>query len=456
MKRLIAYLLVFSTLFVSQAPPILAGSRTNSISLPLMQDVRSAVRQAEARFDSGNVSGAADLARRILEKYPDNAEAQALLEKCIATEKAEYDEAVASLDAARLVDFKQKYPSSSYADDVSRRIEDLPYWLAAKDVDTVDGYQKYLAESSHLLYKLEAEDAIKELSVKQAYDAAVAKNTIQAYRAYMEDFPDSKYEKDASNKVARLMADKFNSRSSYADKAAALAYAQNEMTRDYVNNKFNKATEKKPATTSSRQTNPVTYSADNTAGYSTETSNNNRSRISSNISREVEVCFGLQTFIDFSELGQLYPSYIWGLGVEMRIGATNRMFNLVLGAKLGRASYHYSYLEEEYYGTERWEYHLVDIEDSGKTTNVFIPVVLNWNFLSGDHACWYLGAGYQFGCPIERNDRLGQQSHAFIIQNGIGLRHFDIRMYYIGYQTSLFVDPRAYKPFLGFSMTYYF
>ena len=68
---------------------ITARALTEPSIVALMQDVKSAVRQAQARYDSGNVSGAADLARKILAKYPDNPDAKAILEQCIATEREE-------------------------------------------------------------------------------------------------------------------------------------------------------------------------------------------------------------------------------------------------------------------------------------------------------------------------------------------------------------------------------
>ena len=45
------------------------------------QDISSALRQAEARFTSGNETGAIELVTKVLQKYPDNQEAKALLEK---------------------------------------------------------------------------------------------------------------------------------------------------------------------------------------------------------------------------------------------------------------------------------------------------------------------------------------------------------------------------------------
>lgn len=424
--------------------------------LALMQDVKSAIRQAQARYDSGNVTGAADLARKILAKYPDNADAKAILDQCVATEREEYEKAVGSMSVAELTNFQKKYPESEYGIDVSKRIADLPFWLDAKDKNTLDSYKQYLSESIHQMYKRDADDAIAELTVKQAYDAAVAANTIKAFEQFRSKYPDSVYDKQASNKIARLMADKFNSKSTYADKNNALAYAKNEMTRDYVNNKYNKATEKKYSSSSSSTSSGYGSSSRTTSSSSSSlnTSANNSYSYNSTIKRESIVNLGIQGFFELGNV--LSPSYSGGLGVEMRIGAISKPLNLLIGAKIGWASYRYSYYEKQYYGDRSWEYNSNYINVSEKTTNVFIPAILNWNFVKSDWACWYLGAGYQFGIPIAGNTYIGQLSHAFLLQSGVGFRHFDIRMYYINYFKSLFSDPEAKKPVIGFSMTYYF
>lgn len=423
--------------------------------LALMQDVKSAIRQAQARYDSGNVTGAADLARKILAKYPDNADAKAILEQCIATEREEYEKAVGSMSVAELTNFQKKYPNSEYGIDVSKRIADLPFWLDAKGNNTLDSYRQYLTESIHQMYKRDADEAIKELTIKQAYDSAVAANTIKAFEQFRSKYPDSVYDKQASNKIARLMADKFNSKSTYSDKNNALAYAKNEMTRDYVSNKYNKATEKKYSSSSST-TSGYGSSSRTTSSSSRSLNNgvNNSYSYNNTIKRESIVNFGIQGFFEFANV--LSPSYSGGFGVEMRIGAISKPLNLLIGAKVGWASYRYSYYETQYYGYGSWGYNSNRINVSERTTNVFIPAILNWNFLKSDWACWYLGVGYQFGIPIDGNNYIGQLSHAFLIQNGVGFRHFDIRMYYINYFKSLFRDPEAKKPVFGFSMTYFF
>lgn len=455
MKRFLSvFLLVASSLSglsIVSAEPVSGPS-----IVALMQDVKSAIRQAQARYDSGNVTGAADLARKILVKYPDNADAKAILERCIATEREEYEKAVGSMSVTELTNFQKKYPDSEYGIDVSKRIADLPFWLDAKGKNTLDSYKQYLTESIHQMYKRDADEAISELTIKQAFDAAVASNTIKAFEQFRSKYPDSVYDKQASNKIARLMADKFNSKSTYADKNNALAYAKNEMTRDYVNNKYNKATEKKYSSSSSSTSSGYRSSSRTTSSSSSSlnTSANNSYNYNSTIKRESIVNLGIQGFFELGNV--LSPSYSGGLGVEMRIGAISKPLNLLIGAKIGWASYRYSYYEKQYYGDRSWEYNSNYINVSEKTTNVFIPAILNWNVVKSDWACWYLGAGYQFGIPIAGNTYIGQLSHAFLLQSGVGFRHFDIRMYYINYFKSLFSDPEAKKPVIGFSMTYYF
>lgn len=410
MKRLFAFFLVFATLFTYQIPAVFAGSRNSLAALPLLQDIKSAVRQAEARFESGNVTGAAELARRILEKYPNNADAQALLDKCIATEKAEYEEAIASLDATKLADFKQKYPSSSYNDDVSHRIDDLPLWLTANDANTIEWYKKYLAESTYLVYKQEAEDAIKELSVKQAYDAAVAKNTIQAYRDFMDEYPDSKYEKDASNKIARLLADKFNAKSSYADKAAALAYAQNEMTRDYVNNKYNKATSTKGSTTTYSSSAPSTT---NTTSSSTDYRTSHRAASSERYAQtDPSIAFGIEASGEY-----FYGTYLYGIGPCIRFGRSDGLLFATAAIKYARGGFHESYTD---YSSDyrSWEY--VDIDFQGDFISV--PLAANLNLFG-----FYFGGGIVYNHSLNANSPITNIS-SLLLQMGIIKRHWDIKL----------------------------
>lgn len=178
----------------------------------------------------------------ILAKYPANTDAKAILDKCVAMERKDYTDAVASQSVASLDAFMKKYPDSAFREDVADRIDDLPLWLKAKGQNTIDSYKWYLAESEHRIYKQEADDAIADLSTSQAYFNSLRVNTIDALKQFRKDYPSSSYDKRASSKIARLMADKFTSESSYADKRMAMEYAADDETIRYVSDKYATAT----------------------------------------------------------------------------------------------------------------------------------------------------------------------------------------------------------------------
>lgn len=168
----------------------------------------------------------------ILAKYPANTDAKAILDKCVAMERKDYTDAVASQSVATLDAFMKKYPDSAFREDVADRIDDLPLRLKAKGQNTIDSYKRYLAESEHRIYKQEADDAIADLSTSQAYFNALRVNTIDALKRFRKDYPASSYDKRASSKIARLMA----------DKRMAVEYAADDETIRYVSDKYATAT----------------------------------------------------------------------------------------------------------------------------------------------------------------------------------------------------------------------
>ena len=95
------------------------------------------------------------------------------------------------------------------------------------------------------------------------------------------------------------------------------------------------------------------------------------------------------------------------------------------------------------------------ISDSIKTVDDVEEIIIG-DISVNEEIAERLDEIYQLGIPIDGKNYIGQLSHAFHVQSGVGFRHFDIRMYYINYFKSLFRDPEAKKPVFGFSMTYYF
>ena len=339
--------------------------------------------------------------------------------------------------------FLQKYPASSYKSDIERYIDDVPLWNIARKENSVDSYNKYLLASSHLLFKQDADDAIQEITVKQAFDAAVATNTIKGYENFRSSYPDSKYDKDASNKIARLLADKFTSKSTYADKNNALAYAKNEMTRDYVNNKFNKATATSSRTYSSTTTSSSSRSSNNTSYLGTSSSQPSLNSGNS----EKSIRFGLSMLVDFGMYsnysGDLwYDSYPYSLGLAalVRFGDQRKPINFIMGIKAIMSNANTKYTS--------WEsYHSYDYTDKSRINEIVLPFELNWNFLSSDFIGMYLGIGYQLGTT---------SSQAFKFSFGVPWTHGDWNVYYIKYIKGPFYGEDVFSPFVGMSYTYYF
>lgn len=408
--------------------PVPCHARVSGSEIVLIQDVGSAIRQAEARYNSGNVTGAADLARKILAKYPANTDAKAILDKCVATERKDYTDAVASQSVASLDAFMKKYPDSAFREDVADRIDDLPLWLKAKGQNTIDSYKRYLAESGHRIYKQEADDAIADLSTSQAYFNALRVNTIDALKQFRKDYPASSYDKRASGKIARLMADKFTSESSYADKRMAMEYAADDETIRYVSDKYATATRNNEAYS------PV---------YRPNTSRNTSSGLYSGNYKKTKgnaICVGLNVLWEYGvgcESGDDYGGFPFsiGFGGLIRFGRPQSSLNLITGVKalMSYVKIQHGYLSEN------------TTKEAAK--EVSIPLELNWNFFTADEGGIYLGIGYQYGF---------QGSEAMKISIGTNYLKSDFNLYYIHYTKGPFSGYDKISPYLGMSYTYYF
>ena len=88
------------------------------------QDVSSALRQAQARFESGNETGGIELVNKVLAKYPDNKEAKDLLAKFNQVIKdreidADWKTAQEKNTFESYQAFRSKHPESKYDDTAS-------------------------------------------------------------------------------------------------------------------------------------------------------------------------------------------------------------------------------------------------------------------------------------------------------------------------------------------------
>lgn len=383
------------------------------------QDVSSALRQAQARFESGNETGGIELVNKVLAKYPDNKEAKDLFEKFNKIIKDR------EIDAA---------------------------WKVAKETNTFEGYQ-----------------------------------------AFRSKYPSSKYDDDASDIMAKKLADRFNANSTYADRSKAESYAKKEMTRDYIKNKWNNLTASKQNTSTSSSTSERSSSSSsassktsnsynssssysNNQRYNTTSSNRYPSESSSSTSYERPKFFrvGINGYIEGLE------SFSTGIGLQFRIGRLSSPINFVSGIR-----YHHTYCKElvSYLNINDDYDHIDDYIQSGMAyykqniNQAVIPLVLNWNFIADDELCGFFAFGYEHGFLISKKDSykatydefnmnhylmsedypshtlLAYPTRNLVIKGGMGAQHWDWSIY-----GKVFLNNTQHSETasLGFEFTYYF
>jgi hypothetical protein len=77
-------------------------------------------------------------------------------------------------------------------------------WRNAKYYNTINKYKDFISEYPESDYISEAENRIKELVEIQAWEKAKSLNIIYGYENYLTTFPNSKYVFDAKNKIIKL------------------------------------------------------------------------------------------------------------------------------------------------------------------------------------------------------------------------------------------------------------
>lgn len=426
-----------------------ASELSSELAMSAPQNVESAIRQAQARYDSGNIYGAWTLAEKIADKYPDNQEVRNLITACISREAADYNSAVESLSVDMLKNYLNTYQYKARAADVNERIMDLPLWNEARTTNTIAAYNDYLASSDNKKYADAARAAIGSLQLEQDWKIAKGSNTFEAYDIFRKAHPLSKYDSEASNNMAKRLADKFTKNSKDEDKIRALGYATNEMTRDYVKNKFNSSRPKTTSSYSSSSSSSSRYSSSSGSSSSYGSYGNYGSHSSSlygNSQQSSEKGFNIGASI----LGEWDCSrgFNCGIGLTWRLWRYNSMFNAMIGLR-----YMYSVNTRSEYSTDYYDYHSYLVKDFANQLSV--PITVNWNILRGDTWGMYIGMGYEYGKTFSSNNAL-DQTNSLLIKWGVGGRHWDWSMYFKkSYPTTLFLD-KSNVGFLGMDLTYYF
>ncbi len=136
------------------------------------QDIATALRQAQARFDSGNETGGIELVNKVLAKYPDSKEAKDLLakfNKVIKDREIEADWKIATTTNTfeSYEQFRSKHPGSIHDDTASDN-------MAKRLADKFTQYSSYTDRTRAEAY---AKKAMTKDYIANKWKAAMAKKT---------------------------------------------------------------------------------------------------------------------------------------------------------------------------------------------------------------------------------------------------------------------------------------
>ena len=394
------------------------------------QDISSALRQAQARFDSGNETGGIELVNKVLAKYPENKEAQALLAK-----------------------FNQVIKDREIDAD----------WKTAQTQNTFESYQQFRTKHPGSKY----DDIASDNMAKKLADKFNV-NSTYADRTKAESYAKKSMTKDyIANKWKAAMAKKTTSTSS--SYSSSSSYGSSSTSSSTSTRSYNSSS----STGSSRYGSSYgsSYSSSSLSSYSGRSYNSyntipNKSKFAIGIEGSVEGLKSVST----------------GWGLSMRIGAFNSLFNMTIGAKYQYTSYQQlvSYSYDEYYNGWDWDY-IYSYADYRRKVNQFVfPFILNCNVAKKDNYAFYLGLGYEFGVissdqyqfdysfgdyPFNESDyyryadddilQLAIPSRSIVLQMGFAGRHWDWKMYYKAHTNNSY-NFKTEAGAIGTAFIYYF
>mgnify|MGYP004656555433 FL=1 len=239
------------------------------------QDISSALRQAQARFESGNETGGIELVNKVLAKYPDNKEAKDLLAKFNQVIKDR------EIDAA---------------------------WKIAQEKNTFEEYQTFRLKYPGSKY----DDTASDNMAKKLADRFTV-NSTYSDRTKAESYAKKAMTKDyIANKWKATMAKKTSTSSSYTSSTSSTkSYSSNNST-SYSNRTYSSG------------------SSSYTSNRSPSTGYSSTSKYSGYNNKEKKVAFGLDLSADFDVLGEAYGI---SPGIMMRIGKFGKWINGVVGLK---------------------------------------------------------------------------------------------------------------------------
>lgn len=379
------------------------------------QDISSALRQAEARFSSGNETGAIELVTKVLQKYPDNQQAKALLEKFNKT--------------------------------ISDRQIDAD-WQLAQTTNTFEAYEQFRAKHPGSKY----DDTASDNMAKRLADKFTP-NSSYSDRTRAESYAKKGMTKDyIANKWKAAMAKKTSSSST----SSSSSYRSSN-------------------TTSSSSSYNSSYSSNNRSYGSSSYNSNSGYRNSTYVKKEPFVRVGIEGSIE----GLKSFSTGWGLSMRIGRFNSLFNSTIGIKYQYTGYSKWVGYSYDDYNSYWGYEYVYSYADYKRKVNQFVFPVILNWNAARNDNWSFYLGIGYEFGVllsdnykfeydfgdPFNESDfyrygdedfvQLSVPSRSVILQMGFAGRHWDWKAYYkIHTKTTSTFNSESGA--VGTAFTYYF
>lgn len=248
-------------------------------------------------------------------------------------------------------------------------------------------------------------------NIEKDWAAAKSNNTFNAYKSFRSKYPNSKYDSDASDRMAKCKADQFTTSSTESEKSTALSYAKTQDTRNYVNNKWNAMIRKKnesqrtassttysyPSTTTttnrtSTSTSTSTSSTNYSSGYSSNTSYNS---IVNRYNSSKFFHYGVNVYMGG------FDSFTTSVGLQLRLGSPSNLFNFYTGLK-----YQYSARTEKIEYSSYYGYDSGVLKYKQKTSDLIVPLILQMNLCSDTDHALYIGLGVDLSIASSYKEKL--------------------------------------------------
>lgn len=299
-------------------------------------------------------------------------------------------------------------------------------------------------------------------NIENDWATAKSNNTFNAYKSFRSKYPNSKYDSDASDRMAKCKADQFTTSSTESEKSTALSYAKTQDTRNYVNNKWNAMIRKKNE--SQRTASSTTYSYPSTTTTTNRTSTTSSSTSTSysynGYNNNKALHFGANAYLGG------FDFFTGSIGLQIRWGRPSNMFNFYTGLK-----YQYSGRTDMVEYSSYYGYDSGILRYKQKTSDLILPIALHWNMLRDSDIALYLGLGYDISLASSYKEKLKPDSYynydenynynydeiiavpspasSLVIKFGLILDRCEL-----GLATRMYTNEDAYNT--GIEFTYYF